>query len=237
MCDHDFALRRDRLEVAGMSKATKTYVIVGVVLAIVIVIAIKQSGSTPADVDAGPADEMMDTQAQAPDGSGADLSTEIGPNAGPEPAAGGGVEPFGPEPPPADVTQPPEPMPEQPARAPAAPATKTPQATEEKPPTAPAAEESKPPQLPRFVEVGAKSCIPCKMMQPVLDELRKAYAGRLEIEFADVWENPALGDKYEVRTIPTQVIYDGDGNEVFRHIGYWPKEEIDQKLKELGILD
>lgn len=220
-----------------MSKATKTYVVVGVVLAIVIVIAIKQSGSTPADIDAGPADEMVGAQAQAPDGSGADLSLEIGPNAAPDPAAGGPVQPIGPEPPPADATQPPEPMPEQPAQAPAAPATKTPQATEEKPPTAPAAEESKPRQLPRFVEVGADSCIPCKMMKPVLDELRSAYAGRLQIEFADVWENPDLGDKHQVRTIPTQVIYDAEGNEVFRHIGYWPKEEIDRKLKELGILE
>ncbi|HCU37922.1 MAG TPA: hypothetical protein DGT21_21550, partial [Armatimonadetes bacterium] len=138
---------------------------------------------------------------------------------------------------PADAAQPAEPILEQPARAPAAPAAKTPQATEQKPPPAPPAEESKPRQLPRFVEVGADSCIPCKMLKPVLDELRSAYPGRLQIEFADVWKHPDLGDKYQVRTIPTQVIYDAEGNEVFRHIGYWPKEEIDQKLKELGILD
>ncbi len=220
-----------------MSKALKMYVIVGVVLAIVIVIAVKQTASRTADTVAPPPDEMTGTQAQAPDGSGADLSIEIGPNAGSRPAAGAGVQPMGPEPPPADAAQPPPPKPGQPAQAPAAPATKTPQATEEKPPTAPAAEGSKPRQLPRFVEVGADSCIPCKMMQPVLDELRSAYAGRLQIEFADVWKNPDLGDKYQVRTIPTQVIYDAEGNEAFRHIGYWPKEEIDQKLKELGILD
>ena len=215
-----------------MNKASKMYILVGVVLAIVIVIATKQTASTPADTVAPPPDEMIGTQAQAPDGSGADLSVEIGPNAGPEPGAG--VQPMGPEPPPADAAQPPQPQAEQPAQAPA---TKTPQATEKKPPTAPAAEESKPRQLPRFVEVGAESCIPCKMMKPVLDELRSAYAGRLEIEFADVWKNPDLGDKYQVRTIPTQVIYDAEGNEAFRHIGYWPKEEIDEKLKELGILD
>jgi thioredoxin 1 len=92
-------------------------------------------------------------------------------------------------------------------------------------------------QLPRFVEVGAHSCTPCKMMQPVLDELKSDYAGRLSIEFADVWENPELGDKYEVQTIPTQVIYDASGTEVFRHIGFWAKEEIDAKLLELGILE
>ncbi|MGC9316706.1 MAG: TlpA family protein disulfide reductase [Armatimonadota bacterium] len=46
-----------------------------------------------------------------------------------------------------------------------------------------------------------------------------------------------MGDRYGVQTIPTQVIYDADGNEVFRHIGFWPKEDIDAKLKELGVVD
>ncbi len=89
--------------------------------------------------------------------------------------------------------------------------------------------------LPVFVEVGAQECIPCKMMKPVLAELRNDYAGRLEIEFADVWAQPELGAKYNVSTIPTQVIYDANGQEVFRHVGYWPKEEIDAKLTELDI--
>lgn len=92
-------------------------------------------------------------------------------------------------------------------------------------------------QLPRFVEVGADSCVPCKMMQPILDEMRSQYAGKLEIEFADVWKSPELGQKYGVRSIPTQVIYDSSGNEVFRHTGFWPKEEIDAKLKELSIVE
>ena len=92
-------------------------------------------------------------------------------------------------------------------------------------------------RLPQFVEVGAESCIPCKMMQPILDEMRVQYAGQIEIVMADVWKDPELGRKYNVRSIPTQVIYDGDGVEVFRHVGFWPKDEIDVKLKELGLID
>ncbi len=92
-------------------------------------------------------------------------------------------------------------------------------------------------QRARFVEVGAESCVPCKMMQPILDELRSEYKGELEVVMADVWKNPDLGKKYGVRSIPTQVIYDSSGEEVFRHMGYWPKEDIDAKLKELGIID
>lgn len=178
-----------------MSKATKTYVIVGVVLAIVIVIMIKQTGSMSADAAVAPADGMAGAQAQ---GAEAGPIAEAAPNSAPETEVSAADQPTSVDPP---VTA-----------------------------------DSKA-QLPRFVEVGADSCIPCKMMQPVLDELRKAYGGRLTVEFADVWENPDLGDKYQVRTIPTQVIYDAEDNEVFRHIGYWPKEEIDRKLKELGILE
>jgi len=92
-------------------------------------------------------------------------------------------------------------------------------------------------QLPRFVEVGADKCVPCKMMQPVLDDLRADYADELRIEFADVWKNPDLGERYGVRSIPAQIIYDREGDEVFRHQGFWAKEDIDAKLRELDIVD
>jgi thioredoxin 1 len=103
--------------------------------------------------------------------------------------------------------------------------------------TAVSPEDATSEQLPRFVEVGADSCVPCKMMQPVLDELRSDYAGKLQIEFADIWKTPELGEKYGVRSIPTQIIYDSSGKEVFRHLGFWPKEEIDAKLRELGLVE
>jgi thioredoxin 1 len=45
-----------------------------------------------------------------------------------------------------------------------------------------------------------------------------------------------LEGKYEVRSIPTQIIYDAEGEEVFRHTGFWAKEDIDAKLEDLGIL-
>jgi len=96
-------------------------------------------------------------------------------------------------------------------------------------------EESKPTRLPRFVEIGAEECIPCRMMQPILVELRAEYAGKLQVDFVDVWKHPEQADEYGIRTIPTQVIYDSSGKEVFRHIGFWPKDEILAKFKELGI--
>jgi thioredoxin 1 len=88
--------------------------------------------------------------------------------------------------------------------------------------------------LPRMVDLGADKCIPCKEMAPILDELRKEYAGRATIEFIDVWKNPGAGEPYGVRIIPTQIFFDRDDKEVWRHEGFLPKAEIVAKLKELG---
>ena len=89
--------------------------------------------------------------------------------------------------------------------------------------------------LPRLVDLGAKKCIPCKQMVPVLAALTTEYAGRLEVVFIDVWENRAAGGQYGIRLIPTQIFFDAAGKELFRHEGYWSKEAILAKFKELGV--
>lgn len=89
--------------------------------------------------------------------------------------------------------------------------------------------------LPRLIDLGAKKCIPCKQMVPVLGALTTEYAGRLEVVFIDVWENRAASKEYGIRLIPTQIFYDAAGREIFRHEGYWSKEAILAKFKEQGI--
>ncbi len=89
--------------------------------------------------------------------------------------------------------------------------------------------------LPRLVDLGSDTCIPCKMMMPVLDELKKEYAGRLSVEFYDVRKDPSVGAQYGIRVIPTQIFYDAAGNERFRHEGFFSKEDILAKWKELGV--
>ncbi len=89
--------------------------------------------------------------------------------------------------------------------------------------------------LPRLVDVGADKCIPCKMMAPILEELRAEYAGSLEVIFVDVWKKPEEGGKYGVRMIPTQIFYDASGKELYRHLGFMSKEDILTKLQELKI--
>jgi thioredoxin len=91
------------------------------------------------------------------------------------------------------------------------------------------------PKLPRIVDVGADKCIPCIMMAPILEELKKEYAGVLDVEFVDVWKNPGAGQKYGVRGIPTQIFYDSNGKELKRRLGFISKQGILDEFQKLGI--
>ena len=98
-----------------------------------------------------------------------------------------------------------------------------------------AAWAAEPAKLPKLVDLGAGKCIPCKKMAPILEELKKEYAGRMEVEFIDVWKNPDAGKAYGVEMIPTQIFYDASGKELDRHTGFFGREDILAKWKELGV--
>ena len=86
-----------------------------------------------------------------------------------------------------------------------------------------------------MVDIGAKKCIPCKMMAPIMEELEKEYQGKAAIIFIDVWVDPSRGRKFGIRTIPTQIFYDRDGKEVMRHEGFFEKKAIVAELEKLGV--
>ncbi len=88
-----------------------------------------------------------------------------------------------------------------------------------------------------FVELGSVRCIPCKKMQPIMEEIKKEYEGQVKVIFYDVWtrEGKPYAAKYKIKLIPTQVFLDKDGNEYFRHIGFFPKEELVKVLKQKGV--
>jgi len=89
--------------------------------------------------------------------------------------------------------------------------------------------------LPRLVDLGADKCIPCKMMAPILEEMKKDYAGTINVEFVDVWKNPDKAKEYGITIIPTQIFFDASGKELFRHEGFFSKDDILGKWKEFGI--
>jgi len=90
-------------------------------------------------------------------------------------------------------------------------------------------------QLPKLLDLGATKCVPCKMMVPVLDELAKDYKGQLDVQFIDVWKDPDSAKKYKVQSIPTQIFFDAKGKEIFRHVGFFPKEDIVKAFKDHGV--
>ena len=100
-------------------------------------------------------------------------------------------------------------------------------------PTAPAATPGT--SLPRLVDLGSTTCIPCKEMAPILEELKTEYAGRVDVEFIDVNVDVAAADKYGINVIPTQVFIDRDGKEVFRHEGFYPKADILAQFEKMGV--
>ena len=86
-----------------------------------------------------------------------------------------------------------------------------------------------------MVDLGAKKCIPCKMMAPILEKIEKRYEGRAAIVFIDVWENRDQAGRFGVRAIPTQIFYDASGKEVSRHLGFMSEDEIVKTLSQLGV--
>lgn len=86
-----------------------------------------------------------------------------------------------------------------------------------------------------MVDLGAKKCIPCKMMAPILEKLKKAYSGKAAIVFIDVWENKEAGEKFGIKAIPTQIFFDAQGKEISRHTGFLSEEEIKAQISKMGI--
>jgi len=102
------------------------------------------------------------------------------------------------------------------------------------------AEPGMPPDVPvkgmvTMVDLGAKSCIPCKMMAPIMEKLEKDYKGRAAILFIDVWKEPDQAKRFDIRTIPTQIFYDKEGKEVLRHTGFMSEEAIVTQLNKMGV--
>jgi thioredoxin 1 len=73
------------------------------------------------------------------------------------------------------------------------------------------------------------------MMQPILDNLRKKYPDKLNVVFVHVGENQILAARFGIESIPVQVFFDKTGREVFRHTGFYPQVEVEQKLAEMGV--
>ena len=86
-----------------------------------------------------------------------------------------------------------------------------------------------------MVDLGANECIPCKMMVPVMEKVEKKYQGKAAIIFIDVWKNKEPAKRFGIRAIPTQIFFNKEGKEVYRHVGFMSEAEIDKVFKKMGV--
>lgn len=86
-----------------------------------------------------------------------------------------------------------------------------------------------------MIDLGAKKCIPCKMMAPILEKMEKNYKGKAAIIFIDVWKNRDQAGRFGIRAIPTQIFFNKEGKEVYRHVGFMGETAIIEQLKKMGV--
>ena len=88
-----------------------------------------------------------------------------------------------------------------------------------------------------FIELGSVRCIPCQKMQPVMKSIKANYGNEVKVVFHDVWtrKGKPFANKFKVNVIPTQVFLDAKGEEFFRHVGYFPEEELVKVLNLKGV--
>lgn len=86
-----------------------------------------------------------------------------------------------------------------------------------------------------ILDIGAASCIPCKMMAPILEKLEKKYDGKAAVIFLDVRYHKETAISFGINGIPTQIFYDKKGNEVYRHLGFMSEAAIEAQFKKMGV--
>jgi len=84
-----------------------------------------------------------------------------------------------------------------------------------------------------MLNVGAEFCPPCQAMEPVIEEVQEHYQDQVHMPYLDIQKHSTQVQHLGVRTTPTQIFFDHQGREIYRHEGILEKEEIKDRLDEL----
>lgn len=87
---------------------------------------------------------------------------------------------------------------------------------------------------PTVVDFGEDWCEQCKKQAPVLEETATKYRGKANVVFVNTKTYADIGRAYDIVAIPTQIFFDAKGDEVGRHVGYSPPEDLAKELAKVG---
>jgi thioredoxin 1 len=88
---------------------------------------------------------------------------------------------------------------------------------------------------PTLAEFGWRECIPCKAMRPILEDIAIEYKESVNILIVEIPYHEDLAEKYGIMVMPVQIFFDSTGQEIFRHAGFLPKEEIITQFESMGV--
>lgn len=86
-----------------------------------------------------------------------------------------------------------------------------------------------------MIDLGKKTCTQCKMMAPILDKLEKEYKGKAAIVFINLLEDPDQQYRFKLKALPTQIFFNPEGKEVYRHTGFMSEKAITAQLEKMGV--
>jgi thioredoxin 1 len=84
--------------------------------------------------------------------------------------------------------------------------------------------------IPVLVDFWAEWCMPCRMLAPTLEEISKAYAGKLKVAKLNVDEVPDIASNYGIVSIPTLIVFH-NGQPVAQHVGLAPRQTLESLVK------
>jgi thioredoxin 1 len=87
---------------------------------------------------------------------------------------------------------------------------------------------------PTLIDLGARHCVSCKRMAPILESLAATYQGKANVLFVDIETDLDTARSLGLQLIPNQVFFDAQGTEVKRHIGFMEAAALVDGLKALG---
>jgi len=90
--------------------------------------------------------------------------------------------------------------------------------------------------LPMMVKFGADWCPPCRMMKPVLQQLKSELKGKVSVVDLDVDKHRELAERYGISLIPTMIFIDRNGRAVGKNVGFMSKDEVKARMRDFGFI-